>query len=89
MENIKVKSYMEYNLFFTYGGTYTITYNYASQGAFTNPYELYIDGEKLTHEAYTMAKTSVAPITIRASSARILSLACSSSMAEVTLPSAC
>ena len=60
MENIKVKSYMEYNLFFTYGGTYTITYNYASQGTFTNPYELYIDGEKLTHEAYTMAKTSVA-----------------------------
>ena len=59
MENIKVKSYMEYNLFFTYGGTYTITYNYAAQGAFTNPYELYIDGEKLAHEAYIFAKTSV------------------------------
>ena len=59
MENIKVKSYMEYNLFFTYGGTYTITYNYAAQGAFTNPYELYIDGEKLAHEVYTLAKTSV------------------------------
>lgn len=59
MENIKFGSYIEYNLFFTYGGTYSVTYNYAATTAFTNPYELYIDGEKLTHEAYTMVKTSV------------------------------
>ncbi len=59
IENFKIHSYAEYNLFFTYGGTYTVTYNYAATTAFTNPYELYIDGEKLTHDAYTMVKTSV------------------------------
>ena len=60
MENIKTGSYLEYKVWFKYGGKYTVTYNYASTREFTSPYEIYINDEKLIRtENYTMPKTSL------------------------------